>query len=79
MGLGAGKRPAGKMPLKAAEAIRNVPRELKEQVKEQFVAKVKANQALKRPLDSSDGVGGSGVTDAGEPPVKRVDVGAGKE
>jgi pSer/pThr/pTyr-binding forkhead associated (FHA) protein len=81
MGLGAGKRPAGKMPLKAplAEAIRNVPRELKEQVKEQVVAKVKANQALKRPLDSSDGVGGSGVTDAGEPPVKRVDVGAGKE
>ncbi|KAA8913505.1 hypothetical protein FN846DRAFT_916149 [Sphaerosporella brunnea] len=79
-GLGAGKRPAGKMPLKTplAEAIRNMPQE----VVKQAIAKVKANQATKRPLDSSS-IGDGSVTEvsveAGERPTKRVDVGAGKE
>jgi hypothetical protein len=91
-GLGAGKRPAGKTPLKnpqVAEALKNMPPE----VLQQYLGKLKASQAMKRPLDSNsngDGDGGDGgsstgdsvggsVLGEGEPPAKKVDVGAAKE
>ncbi|KAI5858002.1 hypothetical protein BZA05DRAFT_385512 [Tricharina praecox] len=72
VGLGAGKRPvgAGKMPLKSpqiTDAIKNMSPEMIQQ----YLAKVKANQAMKRPLESS-----SSAADSGEPPAKKVDVGA---
>jgi len=68
VGPGAGKHPVGA----GAGSVPPESPQMSPEAIQQYLAKAKASQTLKRPLDSSS----SSPADSGEPLAKKVDVGA---